>query len=123
MAREFTRSDRVAAQIQRELADLIRTDLKNPHVGWVSVHEVEVSRDLAVATIYLGFLTETADSGAALAALRGATPFLRRELGRRMKLRAVPELRFQRDESFERGARIHALLKSVTPPDGHDPAA
>ncbi|HLF98359.1 MAG TPA: 30S ribosome-binding factor RbfA [Methylococcaceae bacterium] len=113
MPREFSRGDRVAAQLQRELADLLRNELKDPRIGWVTVHAVEVSRDLAVAKVFLGFLEEGDATRESLAALKHSAPFLRRELGRRMKMRVVPELRFVRDESFERGMRISQLLHEI----------
>lgn len=117
MPREFTRGDRVAAQLQRELADLLRNELKDPRVGWVTVHAVEVSRDLAVAKVFIGFLEEGDVARTSLAALKHSAPFLRRELGRRMQMRSVPELRFLRDESAERGERINALLHEIRQTD------
>jgi ribosome-binding factor A len=113
MPREFSRGDRVAAQLQRELANLLRFELKDPRIGWVTVHAVEISRDLAVAKVFLGFLEEGDATRASLAALKHSTPFLRRELGRRMKMRVVPELRFVRDESLEHGLRISQLLHEI----------
>ena len=121
MPKEFSRGDRVAAQLQRELADLLRNELRDPRVGWVTVHAVEVSRDLAVAKVFLGFLQEDEATRESLAALKHSAPFLRRELGRRMKMRVVPELRFMRDESFERGMRISQLLHEIQHAD--EPAA
>lgn len=117
MPREFSRGDRVAAQLQRELANLLRFELKDPRIGWVTVHAVEISRDLAVAKVFLGFLEEGAATRESLAALKHSTPFLRRELGRRMKMRVVPELRFVRDESLERGLRISQLLHEINRAD------
>jgi ribosome-binding factor A len=121
MPREFSRGDRVAAQLQRELADLLRNEVKDPRVGWVTVHAVEVSRDLATAKVFLGFLQEGDAVRETLAALKHSAPFLRRELGRRMKMRVVPELRFVRDESFEQGMRISQLLHDLR--QGEDPLA
>jgi ribosome-binding factor A len=113
MPKEFSRGDRVAAQLQRELADLLHNELKDPRIGWVTVHAVEVSRDLAVAKVFLGFLQEDEAMRESLAALKHSAPFLRRELGRRMKMRVVPELRFMRDESVEQGMRISQLLHEI----------
>jgi ribosome-binding factor A len=117
MPKEFSRGDRVAAQLRRELADLLHNELKDPRIGWVTVHAVEVSRDLAVAKVFLGFLQEDETTRESLAALKHSVPFLRRELGRRMKMRIVPELRFVRDESYERGARINELLHEIRQAD------
>ncbi|BBL70679.1 30S ribosome-binding factor RbfA [Methylogaea oryzae] len=111
MPREFTRSDRVGSQMHRELAELLRTEVKDPRVGMVSIHEVEVTRDLSVAKVYVGLMLGGAEEArASVAALNRAASFLRKELGRRMLLRSVPEIRFIYDDSVERGARISQLL-------------
>lgn len=118
MPREFTRSDRVGAQMHRELAELLRTELKDPRVGMVGIHEVQVTRDMSLAKVYVGLITGGADEArASVSALNQAAPFLRRELSRRMLLRSVPEIRFIYDDSVERGARMSQLLNSLaTPP-------
>ncbi len=110
--KEYERSQRVASQLKRELADLIRLELKDPRLGWVTVDEVEVSRDLSVAKVYVSTL-EDAQLAASLEALKAAAPFLRRELGRRLKLRGIPELRFYQDTAIERGLRMTQLLDQI----------
>ncbi len=112
MAREYDRSQRVASQLQRELADLIRHEIKDPRLGWVTVDDVEVSRDLAVARIYVSTL-EMDQIDTTLEILQGAAPFLRRELGKRLHLRQIPELRFFKDTAIERGMRITQLLDEL----------
>ncbi len=112
MTKEFERSQRVASQLQRELANLIRTELKDPRLGWVTVNDVEVSRDLAVAKIYVSTLEED-QLAPSLEALQHAAPFLRRELGRLLRLRSIPELRFYKDTAIERGQRITELLDEI----------
>lgn len=117
MPREFTRSDRVGSQIHRELAELVRTELKDPRIGMVGIHEVEVTRDLSVAKVYVGLLTGGADEArASVKALNQAAAFLRKELGRRMLMRSVPEIRFIYDDSVERGLRMSQLLRGLAPP-------
>ncbi len=110
--KEYERSQRVASQLKRELADLIRLELKDPRLAWVTVDEVEVSRDLSVAKVYVSTL-EDAQLEASLEALKAAAPCLRRELGRRLKLRIIPELRFYRDTAIERGLRMTKLLDQI----------
>lgn len=110
--KEYERSQRVASQLKRELADLIRLELKDPRLGWVTVDEVAVSRDLSVAKVYVSTL-EDGQLEASLEALKHAAPFLRRELGRRIKLRIVPELRFYQDTAIERGLRLTQLLDQI----------
>ena len=116
MAREYERAQRVAPQLQRELSDLIRHELKDPRLGWVTVDDVEVSRDLSVAKIYVSTL-DMEQIDATLEILQGAAPFLRRELGKRLHLRQIPELRFFKDTAIERGMRITQLLDQLARKD------
>lgn len=110
MPREFSRSLRVADQIQRELAVLIRDQVKDPRMGMVSISGVEVSRDMAHAKVYVSVLGDEQAAADSLEALNHAAGFLRRELGRSMRLRTVPQLRFIHDRSLEEGARMSALI-------------
>jgi ribosome-binding factor A len=110
MPREFSRSLRVADQIQRELAALIRDEVKDPRMGMVSISGVEVSRDMAHAKVYVSVLGDEQAAADSLEALNHAAGFLRRELGRSMRLRTVPQLRFIHDRSLEEGARMSALI-------------
>lgn len=110
--KEYERSQRVASQLRRELADLIRFELKDPRLGWVTVDDVEVSRDLSVAKVYVSTLEDT-QLKASLETLKNAAPFLRRELGRRLRLRIIPELRFYQDTAIERGLRMTKLLDQI----------
>lgn len=114
MPKEFSRSERVGSQMQRELADLIRTEIKDPRLGMVSIHEVQVSRDLASAKIYVGALEGEEVARASVEALNHAVHFLRKELGRRMRLRNTPELHFFYDDSIERGAHLSQLLDRLS---------
>jgi ribosome-binding factor A len=118
MPREFSRSDRVASEIQKEMADLIRTHVRDPGLGLVTVSEAEVSRDLAVAKIYVSFLGNTLDLPECMKRLAQRTPELRRELGRRIRIRVLPEIRFLHDDSIETGMRMDALLEGLSHPDG-----
>jgi ribosome-binding factor A len=110
MPREFSRSDRVSAQMQRELAELIQRELKDPRLGLVTISDVEVSRDLAVAKVYVSFLGASETIKQNIDRLSQQGHFLRRELGRRMRLRIIPELRFIYDDSIERGSRLASIL-------------
>jgi len=110
---DFSRTRRVGEQMQRELAQLIQQEVRDPRVGWVTVSAVQVSRDLSHAKVYVTTLGEGETIKEALAGLHSAEGFLRHELGRRMKLRLIPELRFVYDESIERGARMERLIDSA----------
>ncbi|BCX81820.1 ribosome-binding factor A [Methylomarinovum caldicuralii] len=112
MARDYERSQRVASQLQRELADLIRHEIKDPRLGWVTVDDVEVSRDLSVAKVYVSTL-EMDRIDTTLEILQGAAPFLRHELGKRLHIRQIPELRFFKDTAIEAGMRITQLLDEL----------
>jgi ribosome-binding factor A len=113
MPREFSRTLRVADQLQRELAELIRDEVKDPRLGMVSISGVEVSRDMAHAKVYVSVLGEEQVARDSLEALNHAAGFLRHELGRRVRLRTVPQLRFIHDRSLEEGARMSALIDTA----------
>ena len=113
MPREFTRSDRVASQLQRELAELLQLHIKDKRLGMVTISGVEVSRDLAVAKVFVSFLGASETVKECLNTLSQAVPMLRHELGKRMRMRIMPELRFLHDESIERGMRMQALLNQL----------
>lgn len=110
---EFQRSHRVGEQIQKEISALLVKGLKDPRVGFVTITAVEVSGDLRHARIYFTALGEEKVRQETLRGLTSAIPFLRRELGKRLRLRLVPELTFQFDTSLEYGNRIESLLRDL----------
>lgn len=100
----------MADYIQRELAGLIRTEVKDPRVSpMLTIASVEVSRDLSVAKVYYTLL-DADERAETQAALERASGFLRRQLARQMNTRTVPQLRFYFDDSAERGAHMSALI-------------
>lgn len=113
MPREFFRSDRVAAQFQRELADLLRTEIKDPSLGMVTLSDVEVTRDMSLIKAYVSFLGAAETPQKCVKALNQHAPRLRRALSGRIRMRVMPELRFLYDDSIERGTRIDKLLNSL----------
>ena len=107
--REFNRSERVAGQLRRDLAKLIQHEIKDPEVGFVSLSDVEVTRDLSHAKVFITvFDPEKAKSS--LKALRRAAPFLRSRLAHGLRMRHVPELHFHHDDSVEQGSHIDELI-------------
>ena len=120
MPREFKRSERVAGSLRRELAQLIQMEVKDPEVGFVSLSDVEVSRDLAHAKIFITvFESEKAESS--LKALKRASGYLRRRLGQEMRIHSVPELHFFHDASVETGQRMDGLIEAAVASDrGHN---
>ncbi len=110
---EFQRSHRVGEQIQKEISALLVKGLKDPRVGFVTITAVEVSGDLRHARIYFTAMGEEKVRQETQRGLTSAIPFLRRELGKRLRLRLVPELTFQFDTSLEYGNRIESLLRDL----------
>ncbi|MEO5692396.1 MAG: 30S ribosome-binding factor RbfA [Usitatibacter sp.] len=109
------RSARIADQIQRSLADLIRSEVRDPRVGMVTLTGVELSRDQSHAKVFFTILN--GDDDAALEGLQRAAGFLRSELAHRLTTRKVPELHFAFDESVERGVRLSKLIDdAINPP-------
>jgi ribosome-binding factor A len=117
VSRETSRSTRLADQIQRDLAELIRRELKDPRVGLVTVTDVEVSRDLSHAKVYVSSLTDAETHEHTIAALQHAAGFLRARLGHALRVRQVPELHFAYDESVERGIRLSRLIDEAVESD------
>lgn len=111
------RARRIGEQIRRDLAELIRAELRDPRLALVSMTSVEVSRDLAYARIYVTLLGDPAERAERVAELNRAAPLLRRELGRRMHIRTVPKLEFRYDEVVEYGARLSALIDAAVATD------
>ncbi|QTF92588.1 30S ribosome-binding factor RbfA [Halomonas sp. BM-2019] len=117
--REFKRTDRVADQLQKELAVLIQREVKDPRLGMVTVSGVEVSRDLGYADVHVTLLGEDTPERIKenLKVLKQAAGFLRGQIARRIKLRHVPELRFHYDESVVRGQRLSSLIEEAVQSD------
>ncbi len=110
MPRDYSRTLRVAEQIQRELAEMVRRAVKDPRVGMVTLTDVEVTADYAHAKVFFTTLGNDDQITAAAAGLNHAAGFLRHELGHRIKLRSIPQLHFVYDESVERGIRLSQLI-------------
>lgn len=110
--RGFARTERVQEQMMRELAQLLRTGLKDPRAGLITVNEVEVSRDYSHATVYYTVLDADTRADTA-AALEHAKGFLRSELSKRITVFRTPELHFVYDESLERGMNLSQLIEQV----------
>ncbi|MCL4802555.1 MAG: 30S ribosome-binding factor RbfA [Burkholderiales bacterium] len=108
--RTTPRTRRVADQIQRELAEILREELKDPRVHMVTLTGVEVSTDLAHARIYFSTLGDAAALEETAAGLRRAAGFLRSALGRRMRIHSIPELTFVHDATVEQGVRLSRLI-------------
>jgi len=116
--REFNRTRRIAEQLQRELAQLIREEVKDPRLGMVTVVDVEVSRDLSHARVFVTLLTGDEEARmTSVAILNDAAGMLRKFLGRRLRLRTIPQLHFHYDQSIEKGAELSALIDAAVASD------
>lgn len=118
-----SRPDRIADQLRAELGELLAREVQDPGIGFTTLTRVRVSPDLSVAHVYYTNLGSESTLREAARALRRAAPFLRRQLGRRLRLRRLPELRFVHDTTVEQEARVERLLLDLHAADtaGHDP--
>ena len=119
MPKDYARTERLSEQVRRELSELIRREIKDPRVGMVSITDVRVSRDLSHAKVYITRIGAPEDRDPAVQALNHAAGFLKRELGRSMHVRSVPNLRFQYDTAVEEGARMETLIDRAIASDAH----
>lgn len=110
------RQARIADQIQRELAELVRLEVRDPRVGMVTITGVELSRDQSHAKVFFTVLGAASDVEQAREGLQRAAGFLRTQLAHRLTTRTVPGLAFQYDESVERGVRLSRLIDEAVKP-------
>ena len=110
MPKEYSRSQRVVEQIRRELAELIRLEVKDPRIGFITLTDVEITPDYAHAKVFFTSMTGADSVPEILEGLNRARGFLRRELGRRVRIHTTPELHFHYDRSVEEGARLSQLI-------------
>lgn len=109
MPREFKRSERVSGQMRRALSQLVQAEVKDPQLGFVSISDVEVTRDLAHATVYVTVF-DPEEAALSLKALKRAAGFLRTRLSQELRMRTVPELHFKHDSSVETGMQMDSLI-------------
>lgn len=115
------RGARIADQIQRELAELIRLEVRDPRIGMVTLTGVELSRDQSHAKVFFTTLGPASAAEDAAQGLQRAAGFLRSELAHRLTTRKVPELHFHFDESVERGVRLSRLIDEALNPPPQEP--
>jgi ribosome-binding factor A len=117
MAREFSRADRVGSQIQRELAQLVRDELRDPRLGMITIQAVKVVRDFSHAKVFFTFIGGDMDVQEVSKILKDTAPFFRHELGHRLNIRTLPQLHFVYDDSIEKGAHLSALIEQAVASD------
>jgi ribosome-binding factor A len=115
------RGERIADQIQRELAELIRLELRDPRVRLVTITAVELSRDKSHAKIFFTVFGTEAEAEETLEGLQRAAGFLRTNLAHRLSTRTVPDLHFAYDASIERGVRLSRLIDEAVAPKAPAP--
>ncbi len=111
--KSFSRTSRIADQMQRDLAQVIRTEVKDPRVGLVTIQSIDVSPDYAHAKVFITQLGDAKNAKSCTDALNHAAGFLRHQLAERLGLRTMPALRFVYDESVERGIQISTLIDTA----------
>lgn len=117
MPREFPRTRRVGEQIKRELAELIREESNTPLLNMTSITSVDITRDFAHAKVYVTLLGEADKRQQVVDRLNQLTPLFRRELGRSLRLRAIPNLTFIYDDIVEQGAKLSNLISQTVAAD------
>jgi ribosome-binding factor A len=111
MAKDYSRTDRVGEQYQREIAMIIQREIKDPRLSMATVSAIEVSRDLAYAKVFVTFFEEDPDKlKQSLKVLNDAAGFIRSLMGKRVRARIMPELRFMHDPSLNEGIRMSRLV-------------
>ncbi len=110
---EFKRSHRVGEAIHKEISALLIKGLKDPRVGFVTITAVEVTSDMRIAKVYYSVMGSEEERGNAAKGLKSSVPYIRRELGKRLRMRYVPEILFMFDDSLEYGNRIESLIREI----------
>jgi ribosome-binding factor A len=108
----YKRSQRVSHLLKEEVSDIIMNRVKDPRLGFLTVTDVDVTDDLKMARIYISILKEE-ERQATLDILNSAKPFIRSELGKRVRMKFIPSIEFRLDTSIQYGARIDRLLKDI----------
>jgi len=107
------RRERLAAEIHDEIARMVASDLKDPGLGFLTITRVELTPDLRYARVFVGILGSDAERKKSLEALGRATGFVRREVGRRLRLRFAPEIDFRYDRGLDAADQVAKLLDEV----------
>jgi ribosome-binding factor A len=114
----FKRADKVGDLIRKEISEILVSDLKDPRIGFVTITKVAVSDDLRVARVYYSVFGGDDQKEESYQGLESAKGYIKRELGRRVRLKYIPEISFLFDDSLEYGEHIEELLRRVKHSDG-----
>jgi ribosome-binding factor A len=108
-----TRQERIKELLRTEISDIIHREIRDPRLGFVTVTDAEVSKDLRYARVFVSVLGDEKEKAESLAVLQNAAGYIRGEFGRRAFMKVIPEISFRLDTAVEHGARIFELLQQV----------
>lgn len=107
------RTDRIDQLLRQEIGSILSRDVQDPRIGFVTVTDVETAPDLSTARVFVSVIGQPAERETTMRALQRAMPFVRHELGSRIRLRRIPELQLRADDSVQRGTRVLQLLHEL----------
>ena len=109
----YNRSERVAEEIRKEVATMLFGEIHDPRIGFVTITKVQVSKDLRHAKVYFSMIGSDEEKEKTMEGLQSSSGYMRREIGKRLKLRYFPELTFKFDDSLEYASRIEKIIKEI----------
>lgn len=116
----YKRADRVSDLLKEEISQLLLREVKDPHIGFITITDVEVSKDLQVAKVYYTILGDKKQLRESAQALNRVSRFIKRQLGKRLRMRYIPDIIFRYDHSLEYGDKIDHILSRLEIPEKTD---
>jgi ribosome-binding factor A len=116
----YRRADRVSDLLKEEISQLLLREVKDPHIGFITITDVEVSKDLQVAKVYYTILGDKKQLRESAQALNRVSRFIKRQLGKRLRMRYIPDIIFRYDHSLEYGDKIDHILSRLEIPEKTD---
>ena len=114
MNKGYSRSDRVADLMKEEISQMFCREVKDPHIGFITITDVEVTKDLHLAKIFYTIHGDERQLIASAHALQRVSPFIKRQLGKRLRMRFIPDILFRYDHSLDYGSKIDTLLDQLS---------
>ena len=116
----YKRADRVSDLLKEEISQMLLREVKDPHIGFITITDVEVSKDLQVAKVYYTILGDEKQLRESAQALNRVSRFIKRQLGKRLRMRYIPDIIFRYDHSLEYGDKIDHILSHLENPEKTD---
>ena len=113
MNKGYIRADRVADLLKEEISQMLCIEVKDPHIGFITITDVEVSKDLKLAKVFYTILGDERQLGKSSDALQRVLPFIKRQLGKRLRMRYIPDILFRYDHSLDYGSKIDTILNQL----------